>query len=109
MDNGSKTLILANQAKLPKMIAPGTPLREILGALALTIEQALPNIVCGICVFDRSKTEVEFSIGPELPAAYRDALKGFSFADPPLAPCATVAREGIVVVVADIDAMSAGL
>ncbi len=94
---------LVGRASILKLITQGAPVEDTLKALALTIEEEACGLLCGICVFDRSGTRVQASIGPSLPSRYRTALVGIPLAAPYLAPCAQVAAEGKPVVVERIE------
>lgn len=93
---------LAREKHLLEMIASGSPVRDILGALCIMVEEAGPGCYCDVHPIERSGPSIEYSVAPSLPASYTDPIAGLSLAGDAL-PCALAVRHKVQVVAEDID------
>ena len=95
---------LRRQATVLEGIARGVPLSETLNRLALSIESESNEALCGICVIDPQRLTVTESFGPNLPAHFRESLRGARLGDLISGPCAHAARSQETIVVEDVAA-----
>lgn len=85
-----------------EMIATGRPLREILDALVLTIEDLAPPTIGSILFLDADGKHVKHAAAPHLPEGYVRAIDGAPIG-PRAGSCGTAAYEKRQVVVVDIE------
>ncbi|GLS33528.1 PAS domain S-box-containing protein [Mesorhizobium albiziae] len=93
---------LAREKHLLEMIASGSPLRDVLGALCEMVEEAGPGCYCDVHPIDWSGPSIEYSVAPSLPASYTDPIAGLSLNGDAL-PCAIAVRQKVQVVAEDMD------
>jgi PAS domain S-box-containing protein len=93
--------LFAGEKRLLEMIATGVPLREILNALCLIIEDYRPNTLASILLLRADSIHLDSVAGPSLPAGWRKEMEKL-----PIGPCAgscgTAAYRGSAVIVSDI-------
>lgn len=85
-----------------EMIATAAPLREILEALVLAIEDLAPPTLGSILFLDADGRRVKHAAAPHLPEAYTRAIDGAPIG-PHAGSCGTAAYEKRQVIVVDID------
>gem|GEM_PF-2257469 len=66
--------IASERSAIPKSIVTGAPLSQILSDLTCLVEGDGMAVHCGICVFDRTRSQVVLSVGPNLPGEYCSQL-----------------------------------
>lgn len=93
---------LAREKHLLEMIASGSPVRDVLGALCKMVEEAGPGCYCDVHPVDWSGPSIEYSVAHSLPASYTDPIAGLSLSGESL-PCAIAVRQKVQVVAEDID------
>jgi PAS domain S-box-containing protein len=93
---------LAREKHLLEMIASGSPVRDVLGALCKMVEEAGPGCYCDVHPIDWSGPSIEYSVAPSLPASYTDPIAGLSLSGDAL-PCAIAAHQKVQVVAEDMD------
>lgn len=69
-----------SQAHILKWIASGKNLDTVLKALALDIEEQLPNVRAMITLLDESDSQFLLGAAPSLPQAFRERVHGLAFA-----------------------------
>lgn len=102
MSSRISSRIAFEQSVILESIATCTPLPQILSALARLVQGGGQDIRCGICVFDRSGSQIALSVGANLPAEYCSKLVGITLSEPYLIPCAMVAKQRKAIVSYDI-------
>ena len=95
--------LLAGQKHVLEMVATGAPLVDVLGALAQTIEEHDPSLVCAVLLVDERLRCLRRGAGPGLLDAYVRALEGVPLGPPHPNPCAAAADTGVETVVPDIE------
>ncbi|HEX8796117.1 MAG TPA: GAF domain-containing protein [Polyangiaceae bacterium] len=85
-----------------ELIATGAPLREILEALVLAIEDLAPPTLGSILFLDADGRHVSHAAAPHLPEAYTRKVDGLAIG-PHAGSCGTAAYEKRQVVVEDIE------
>jgi PAS domain S-box-containing protein len=94
--------LLAGEKQLLEMIASGTALPGVLGALCHVVEQAAPDCYCDIHPIDWSGPTIQYSIAPSLPESYTAPIAGTPLrAD--LVPCGIAATENVQVISENFD------
>jgi len=89
------------EAEVLAGISSGRPLREILEATALGVEQVLDEGMVSVLLLDEEGAHVRHGSAPHLPAAYVAAIDGAAIG-PSAGSCGTAAHRKEPVVVADI-------
>lgn len=82
-------------------MAAGRPLREILEALVMGVEQLQHHAICSILMVSNDGRRLESGVGPSLPESYNAALEGIEIGIG-VGSCGTAAFTGQLVVVEDI-------
>ncbi|HWH84301.1 MAG TPA: EAL domain-containing protein [Burkholderiaceae bacterium] len=91
------------QGRVLEMIASGAPLAQILDRLTRLIESQMDGITGSILLLDDEGQHLRHGAGPNLPAAYVQAIDGVQIG-PAVGSCGTAAHRRESVVVADIQA-----
>ncbi|HSI57482.1 MAG TPA: EAL domain-containing protein [Ideonella sp.] len=94
---------LVEQGRVLEMIATSAPLTDILERLTRLIESQLEGITGSILLLDEDGQHLRHGAGPNLPAAYLQAIDGVQIG-PTVGSCGTAAYRRESVVVADIQA-----
>ncbi len=91
------------QAAVLELIAGEAPIREILRALALSVEQQLDGTICTVLLVEGKDAEAVFRHGasPSMPEGYQTALEGRAIEGDP-SPCGLAVRSREPVLVEDI-------
>jgi PAS domain S-box-containing protein len=93
--------LLAGEKRLLEMIATGVPLKEILNALCLIIEEQRPGTLASVLLLNRDGIHLDSVAGPSLPREWSLQMEKL-----PIGPCAgscgTAAYRGFSVIVSDI-------
>src|SRR5437867_1502443 len=93
--------LLAGEKRLLEMIATGVPLKEILNALCLIIEEQRPGTLASVLLLNPDGVHLDVAAGPNLPNEWTRQMEGL-----PIGPCAgscgTAAYRGLPVIVSDI-------
>src|SRR5207244_5011419 len=92
---------LAGEKQVLEMVARGSSLSEILGAVCRLIEQMSSGALCGILLVDPTRNCVEHGAAPSLPSVYNEAIHGRSV-KPSAGPCGMAACRKAQVITADI-------
>src|SRR5229473_7579584 len=82
--------MLGGEKRILEMVAQGSSLSEILGALCRLIEELSGGALCGILLVDPTGDRVEHGAAPSLPAGYNEAIHGRSVS-PSAGPCGMAA------------------
>src|SRR5580765_3810966 len=93
--------LLAGEKSILEMIALGRPLREMLEALAHTIEEQSEGLICSILLLDEEGKRLRHGAAPSLDASFHHAMAGIDIG-PRTTPCGTAAHSGERVIVSDI-------
>jgi PAS domain S-box-containing protein len=101
-DRKQAEALLAREKQLLEMIASGSSLRDVLGALCIFIEQAAPDCYCDVHMIDWNRSILEYAVAPSLPSSYSDPVAGMPLSGD-LLPCGIAAHQKIQVVAADIE------
>ena len=94
---------LVEQGRVLEMIATSAPLTDILERLTRLIESQLDGIKGSILLLDDDGQHLRHGAGPNLPAAYVQAIDGVQIG-PHVGSCGTAAYRREPVIVADIQA-----
>ena len=93
--------LFVGEKRLLEMIATGVPLKEILNALCLIIEEYRPRTLASILLLRSDRLHLDSVAGPSLPKGWRQEMEKL-----PIGPCAgscgTAAYRGSSVIVSDI-------
>ncbi len=91
------------QAAVLELIAGEAPIREVLRALALAVEQQLDDTICTVLLVEGKDAEAVFRHGasPSMPEGYQTALEGRAIEGDP-SPCGLAVRSREPVLVEDI-------
>ncbi|GAC1544624.1 MAG: hypothetical protein NVS3B12_33400 [Acidimicrobiales bacterium] len=94
---------LASQARILELIAQGTSLTKVLGALAEEVENNASDIRCSILLVEPSANgpTLRLSAAPSMPEEYRLAVDGL-LVGPGISPCSLAAATNEAVLVADL-------
>ncbi|MDM0056301.1 putative bifunctional diguanylate cyclase/phosphodiesterase [Variovorax fucosicus] len=92
---------LVEQGRVLEMIAGGAPLPDILDRLTRSIESQLEGIKGSILLLDPDGLHLHNGAGPNLPAAYMDAIEGVRIG-PSVGSCGTAAYRAEAVITTDI-------
>ena len=95
-------LMLAHQKRVLEMVATGSPVGEVLTALAATIEAQDPSLLCTVLLVDPDQHRLMRGAG-QLIDGYVSTLEGTSFDAPHANPCAFSADTGAEAVVMDVE------
>lgn len=95
-------LLLAHQKRVLEMVATGSPVGDLLTALASTIEAHDPSLLCTVLLVDPHQRRLMRGAG-QLIDGYVNALEGTSFDAPHANPCAFSADTGAEAVVMDVE------
>jgi PAS domain S-box-containing protein len=91
----------AGEKRLLEMIATGVPLKEIMNALCLIIEEQRPGTVASVLLMNPDGVHLNVVAGPNLPKAWTRQMEKL-----PIGPCAgscgTAAYRGSPVIVSDV-------
>ena len=94
--------LLRGEKRLLEMIATGVPLKEILNALCLTIEEQRGGTLASALLLNPDGVHLDFVAGPNLPNEWTRQMEKL-----PIGPCAgscgTAAYRGSAVIAADIE------
>ena len=99
---------LASQARILELIAQGTSLTKVLGALAEEVEHNLVNTRCSILLVEPEANghKLTLSAAPSMPEEYRLAVDGLHVG-PGISPCSLAAATNESVLVPDLFADAA--
>jgi PAS domain S-box-containing protein len=93
--------LLAGEKRLLEMIATGVPLKEILNALCLIIEEQQSGTLASVLLLNPDGVHLDSVAGPSLPKEWMKQMENL-----PIGPCAgscgTAAYRGSSVIVSDI-------
>src|SRR5437870_1426580 len=93
--------LLTGEKRLLEKIATGVPLKEILNALCLIIEEQRPGTLASVLLLNPDGVHLDVAAGPNLPNEWTRQMEGL-----PIGPCAgscgTAAYRGSPVIVSDI-------
>src|SRR5947199_695774 len=93
--------LLAGEKRLLEMIATGVPLKQILNALCLIIEEQRPETLASVLLLNADGVHLNSVAGPSLPREWTQQMETL-----PIGPCAgscgTAAYRGSPVIVSDI-------
>ncbi len=93
--------LLAGEKRLLEMIATGVPLKQILNALCLIIEEQRPETLASVLLLNADGVHLDVAAGPNLPKEWTRQMELM-----PIGPCAgscgTAAYRGSAVIVSDI-------
>ena len=93
--------LLAGEKRLLEMIATGVPLKQILNALCLIIEEQRPETLASVLLLNADGVHLDVAAGPNLPKEWTRQMELM-----PIGPCAgscgTAAYRGSTVIVSDI-------
>jgi PAS domain S-box-containing protein len=93
--------LLAGEKRLLEMIATGVPLKQILNALCLIIEEQRPETLASVLLLNADGVHLDVAAGPNLPKEWTRQMELL-----PIGPCAgscgTAAYRGSAVIVSDI-------
>ena len=93
--------LLAGEKQLLEMVATGVPLKEILNALCLIIQEQRTGTLASVLLLNRDGVHLDSIAGPSLPKEWVQQMEKL-----PIGPCAgscgTAAFRGSRVIVADI-------
>jgi signal transduction histidine kinase len=93
--------LLAGEKRLLEMIATGVPLKDILNALCLVIEEQRSGTLPSVLLLNADGVHLDFIAGPKLPSEWTRQMEKL-----PIGPCAgscgTAAYRGSPVIVSDI-------
>src|SRR5437660_5430975 len=93
--------LLTAEKRLLEKIATGVPLKEILNALCLIIEEQRPGTLASVLLLNPDGVHLDVAAGPNLPNEWTRQMEGL-----PIGPCAgscgTAAYRGSPVIVSDI-------
>ena len=93
--------LLTGEKRLLEKIATGVPLKEILNALCLIIEEQRPGTLGSVLLLNPDGVHLDVAAGPNLPNEWTRQMEGL-----PIGPCAgscgTAAYRGLPVIVSDI-------
>jgi signal transduction histidine kinase/ActR/RegA family two-component response regulator len=93
---------IEEERRILEMVATGSPLKDILDAITLSIEQQSGDCLASILLLDESRKHLLHGSAPNLPAAYSKAIHGMAIG--PLAgSCGTAAYLKTMVIVEDIE------
>ncbi|MGJ7495559.1 EAL domain-containing protein [Variovorax sp. RT4R15] len=92
---------LVEQGRILEMIAGGAPLPDILDRLTRSIESQLEGIKGSILLLDPDGLHLRNGAGPNLPAAYMDAIEGVRIG-PNVGSCGTAAFRAESIITTDI-------
>lgn len=95
-------LLLAHQKRVLEMVATGSPLGDLLTALASTIEAHEPSLLCTVLLVDAQQRRLMRGAG-QLIDGYVNAIEGSSYEAPHANPCAFSADTGAEAVVMDVE------
>jgi PAS domain S-box-containing protein len=95
--------LLAAEKRVLEMIATGVPLKEILNALCVFIEEQHSGTLASVLLMNRDGIHLDVAAGPNLPPGWTRQMELL-----PIGPCAgscgTAAYRGLPVIVSDIAA-----
>ena len=94
--------MVTGERRALEMLAAGAPLRDILTAVILLIEELSPGALGSVLLLDPTGTRVHHAAGPSLPDAYNRAIDGLAIG-PKAGSCGTAMYRGEPVVVSDIE------
>src|SRR5262249_18126240 len=93
--------LLAGEKRLLEMIATGVPLKQILNALCVIIEEQRPETLASVLLLNADGVHLDVAAGPNLPKEWTRQMEKM-----PIGPCAgscgTAAYRGSPVIVSDI-------
>src|SRR5213596_3021822 len=94
--------LLAGEKRLLEMIATGVPLKQILNALCLIIEEQRPETLASVLLLNADGVHLDVAAGPNLPKEWTRQMELM-----PIGPCAgscgTAAYRGSPVIVSNIE------
>jgi PAS domain S-box-containing protein len=100
-DRASAEAILAGHNQILELIVIGTPLQEVLDAIAKVIEELSGEMKCSFLLLDKEKSKLFHGAAPSLPDEYNQAMNGISL-DSSACSCTTAAYQKETVIVEDI-------
>jgi diguanylate cyclase (GGDEF)-like protein/PAS domain S-box-containing protein len=93
--------LIADQAKILRLIAEGAPLSETLATICTVVERQLPDALCSVMLVDEEERVLRAGAGPSLPLQYARACDRIAIG-PDCGSCGTAAHLGSQVVAHDI-------
>lgn len=93
--------LLTGEKRLLEMIATGVPLKEILNALCLIIEEQRPGTLASVLLLNPDGVHLNVIAGPNLPAEWTQQMEKLPIG-PSAGSCGTAAYRGSSVIVSDI-------
>ncbi len=101
LDSADAVALLTRQSEILEQIATGEPIAAVLGGIAQTLEDLVPECYCSVLLLDRDAATLHHGAAPSLPSDYSASIDGMSIgAD--AGSCGTAAYTGHPVVAADI-------
>ena len=95
------TGVLESVKQVLELVASGTPLDEVLGAVTSLVEQQSPGDVCSVLLLSKDGRRLHSAAGASLPPGYAKAIDG-SEIGPAAGSCGTAAFTRQRVIVTDI-------
>ncbi len=80
LDHADSLGVLRRQTTVLELIAAGTPLPDVLAAVASSIEDLIPDSRCSVLLLDAAASTLHHGAAPTLPAEYSDAINGLPIA-----------------------------
>ena len=99
LDHADTLGLLQRQTRVLELIAAGSPLPEVLTAVAVALEELIPGCRCSILLLDEDT--LRHGAAPSLPAIYSAAIDGMTIG-PVAGSCGTAAFLDRAVVASDI-------
>src|SRR5213594_900372 len=93
--------LLAGEKRLLEMIATGVPLKQILNALCLIIEEQRPETLASVLLLNADGVHLAVAAGPNLPKEWTRQMELMAIG-PCAGSCGTAAYRGSAVIVSDI-------
>lgn len=101
LDPADTSGLLDRQHRVLELLAGGAERGEVLGAVALALEELIPGSRCSVLVLDPAQGTLHHGAAPSLPAAYSAAIDGMPIgAD--AGSCGTAAYRDEAVIAVDI-------
>jgi PAS domain S-box-containing protein len=95
-------LVLAGQNHILEMILQDMPLKELLEAIAIVIENLSGEMKCSFLLLDPKESSLHVGAAPSLPKGYNQAIDGIKITSPHSCSCTKAAYDGEAVIVEDI-------
>ncbi|WP_300007208.1 ATP-binding protein [Pseudonocardia sp.] len=80
IDHADSLGVLRRQTTVLELIAAGTPLPDVLGAVTASIEELIPDSRCSVLLLDATAGTLHHGAAPTLPVEYSAAIDGLHIA-----------------------------